>query len=146
MPNRSRKGDVRRAARVVAPTRVNRGRSILIERALGPSPITMSSLKSSSAGYRVSSTTRFRRCTSSMKKTSPSPRLVRIAARSPLRSIAGPLVPVTRVPISLAMMLASVVLPRPGGPCRSTWSSASPRWSAALMEISKFFLTWIWPM
>ena len=32
------------------------------------------------------------------------------------------------------MMCASVVLPRPGGPNSSTWSSASPRLRAALDE------------
>ena len=50
MPKRSRNGEVSSPARVVAPTSVNGGRSILIERAPGPSPITMSSWKSSSAG------------------------------------------------------------------------------------------------
>ena len=45
-------------ARVVAPTRVNRGRSRRIERADGPLPITMSSWKSSIAGYSTSSTAR----------------------------------------------------------------------------------------
>ena len=38
MPNRSRSGVVSRPARVVAPTRVNGGSSILTERAAGPSP------------------------------------------------------------------------------------------------------------
>ena len=45
--------------RVVAPTSVNRGRSIRIERADGPLAIRMSSWNSSIAGYRTSSTTRF---------------------------------------------------------------------------------------
>ncbi len=57
MPKRSRSGEVSSPARVVAPTSVNGGRSILIERAAGPSPIMMSSWKSSIAGYRISSTT-----------------------------------------------------------------------------------------
>src|SRR5438132_138558 len=54
-------------ARVVAPTRVNAGKSSLTERAAGPSPIMMSIWKSSSAGYRISSTTggRVRSSTSS---------------------------------------------------------------------------------
>ena len=47
MPKRSRNGEVSSPARVVAPTSVNGGRSILIERAPGPSPIMMSSWKSS---------------------------------------------------------------------------------------------------
>jgi hypothetical protein len=57
MPKRSRNGLVSMPARVVAPTRVNGGRSSLIERAAGPSPIMMSSWKSSMAGYSTSSTT-----------------------------------------------------------------------------------------
>ena len=67
------------------------------------------------------------RCTSSMNSTSPSSRFVRIAARSPARSSAGPLVGCRRAPISLAMMPARLVLPRPGGPASSTWSTACPR-------------------
>jgi hypothetical protein len=39
----SRSGEVNEPARVVAPIRVNGGRSILIERAAGPSPIMISS-------------------------------------------------------------------------------------------------------
>ena len=38
-------------------------------------------------------------------------------------------------PISTAMMLASVVLPSPGGPARRTWSSGSPRDLAASMKM-----------
>ena len=55
-------------------------------RADGPLPMTTSSLKSSRAGYSTSSTARGIRWTSSTNRTSPSSRLVRIAARS-----AGPL-------------------------------------------------------
>ena len=57
-----------------------------------------------------------RRWISSMKRTSPRPSDVRMPARSPLRSSAGP--DVTRIcePISRASRNASVVLPRPGGP------------------------------
>ena len=62
-----------------------------------------------------------------MNSTPPSSRFVRIAARSPARSSAGPLVGCMRAPISVAMMPASVVLPRPGGPANSTWSTAWPR-------------------
>ena len=43
MPKRSRSGEVRGPARVVAPTSVKGGRLSLIERAAGPSPIMMSS-------------------------------------------------------------------------------------------------------
>lgn len=39
----SRSGEVSEPARVVAPTSVNGGRSSLIERAAGPSPIMISS-------------------------------------------------------------------------------------------------------
>jgi hypothetical protein len=55
-----------------------------------------------------------------MNKTSPFSSDVRIAARSPAFSIAGPLVAWMRTPISAAMMWASEVLPRPGGPIKRT--------------------------
>ena len=51
-----------------------------------------------------------------MNSTSFASRLVRIAARSPGRSSTGPEVWRRLTPISRAMMCASVVLPRPGGP------------------------------
>ncbi len=60
-PNRSRRGAESWPARVVAPTRVNFGRSRRMELALGPLPTMMSMAKSSMAGYRISSTTRFKR-------------------------------------------------------------------------------------
>ncbi len=50
MPKRSRSGPVSRPVLVVAPTSVNRGTSILMERAAGPLPMTMSRKKSSIAG------------------------------------------------------------------------------------------------
>ena len=68
-----------------------------------------------------------RRWISSMKRTSRSLRLVSRPARSPLRSSAGPLVTWMPTPSSEAMMWASDVLPRPGGPENRQWSSASPR-------------------
>ena len=43
------------------------------------------------------------------------------------------------------MMCASVVLPRPGGPNSSTWSSASPRLRAAPMKISSCSRALAWP-
>ncbi len=55
-----------------------------------------------------------------MKTTSPSLSVDRIAARSPARSIAGPLVTRSGAPSSAAMIMASVVLPSPGGPDSST--------------------------
>src|SRR5262250_3049816 len=62
-----------------------------------------------------------------MKSTSRSPRLVRIPITSAPRSREGPAVVTMLAPSSLAMMAASVVLPSPGGPESSTWSSGSPR-------------------
>ncbi len=136
MPKRSRSGLVSMPARVVAPTSVNGCRSSLTLRAAGPSPIMMSIWKSSSAGYRISSTTGDSRWISSMNSTSFFSRLVSSAARSPGRSSTGPDVCRRRTPISRATMCASVVLPRPGGPNSSTWSSDSPRFFAAPMKIS----------
>src|SRR5512143_780779 len=145
MPKRSRSGLVSMPARVVAPTRVNGGRSSLTERAAGPSPIMMSIWKSSSAGYSTSSTTGERRWISSMKRTSCGSRLVSSAARSPARSSTGPEVWRRLTPISRAMMCASVVLPSPGGPNSSTWSSASLRLRAAWMKISSCSRALAWP-
>ena len=50
MPNLSLSGVVSAPALVVAPIKVNFGKSSLIDLALGPFPIIMSSVKSSSAG------------------------------------------------------------------------------------------------
>ena len=58
-----------------------------------------------------------------MKRTSRSSRLVRRAARSPALPMTGPEVARKPTPSSRAMIWASVVLPRPGGPANSTWSS-----------------------
>jgi hypothetical protein len=55
-----------------------------------------------------------------MNTTSPSPRVDSTAARSPARSMAGPLVIRIGVPSSAAMIMAMVVLPSPGGPDSST--------------------------
>ena len=60
---------------------------------------------------------------------------------SPGRSIAGPAVTRMGALISPAMIVASVVLPRPGGPYSSTWSSGSPRCLAASMEMVSVSLT-----
>jgi hypothetical protein len=62
-----------------------------------------------------------------------------MAARSPARSSTGPEVWRRLTPISAAMMCASVVLPSPGGPKSSTWSSVSLRRLAASMKIAKLF-------
>ena len=82
---------------------------------------------------------------SSMKSTSLGWRFVRIAARSPARWITGPEVARKPTPISRATIWASVVLPRPGGPCSRTWSSASPRARAASMNTARFSRLDCWP-
>ena len=79
-----------------------------------------------------------RRWISSMKSTSPGLRFVSRPARSPGLSRTGPEVTLSWECISLAMMLASVVLPSPGGPCSNTWSSESPRIRAAWMKMRRF--------
>ena len=43
MPNRERRGEVSKPARVVAPTKVNLGTGTLTDRALGPWPMMISS-------------------------------------------------------------------------------------------------------
>ena len=80
-----------------------------------------------------------------MKSTSFFSRLVSSAARSLGFSSTGPLVERRFTPSSAAMMCESVVLPRPGGPKSSTWSSASPRWLAARMKISSCSRALPWP-
>src|SRR4051812_41307129 len=80
-----------------------------------------------------------------MNRTSLASRLVRMAARSPGRSSTGPEVWRRLTPISRAMMLASVVLPKPGGPNSSVWSSASLRLRAAAMKISSWSRILDWP-
>src|SRR6266850_6756671 len=81
-----------------------------------------------------------------MKSTSPSSRLVNKPARSPAFSMVGPLVLLRLAPIALARMLARVVLPRPGGPFKRTWSMGSPRFLAAATVISSRSLTLAWPV
>ena len=73
-------------------------------------------------------------------------RFVSIATRSPGFSIAGPEVIRIFTPISFAMTAANVVLPRPGGPCRSTWSSGSFRILAAWIKILRFSFAFSCPM
>ena len=115
-PNRSRSGAATSPVRVVAPTSVKFGKSSRIGRAEGPRPIMTSRRRSSIAGYRTSSTDLESRWISSMNRTSPSWRSVSSAARSPGRESTGPDVIRIPEPISTATMLASEVLPRPGGP------------------------------
>jgi hypothetical protein len=80
-----------------------------------------------------------------MNSTSFASRLVSSAARSPGRSSTGPDVWRRFTPISRAMMWASVVLPRPGGPNSRVWSSASRRLRAAEMKISSWSRIFDWP-
>ena len=102
--------------RVVAATSV-KGRSAYFSvRACMPLSMTKLTEKSSMAGYSSSSTARGSRWTSSMNITSLAPKLVRMPIRSAPRSIAGPEVVTRFVSISFAMIPASVVFPRPGGP------------------------------
>ena len=68
---------------------------------------------------------------SSRNSTSPSVSEESIAARSPACWIAGPLVIRSGTPSSAATIIASVVLPRPGGPASRTWSGVEPRPLAA---------------
>ncbi len=68
-----------------------------------------------------------------------------MAARSPARSTAGPEVVWRWAPSSWAMMPASVVLPRPGGPENSRWSGAWPRRRAASSTMPRWALSSAWP-
>ena len=95
---------------------MNGCKSILTERAAGPSPIIRSSSKSSNAGYKTSSTTGFNLWISSINKTSRSSKFVKIAAKSPAFANTGPDVIRKLTPSSFDIICASVVLPKPGGP------------------------------
>ena len=64
---------------------------------------------------------------------------------SPLRSSAGPAVCTKGTSSSEAMICASDVLPRPGGPASRTWSSASPRAAAASIETCSCSRRPSWP-
>ena len=73
-----------------------------------------------------------------------------MAARSPVRSMAGPLVVLMFAPSSLATTAASVVLPRPGGPenrmgSTGGGSTTSPRACAAPMRMASDSLIFVWP-
>src|SRR4051812_29331687 len=81
-----------------------------------------------------------------MNRTSRSSRLVSWAARSPALAITGPDVERKFTPSSRATIWASVVLPRPGGPTKRTWSRASPRVFAASMKTCRFLRAARWPM
>ncbi len=70
---------------------------------------------------------------SSIKRISPASNSFKSATKSPAFSIAGPLVVRIFTPISLAMTIAIVVFPSPGGPYNKTWSNASSLLLAAVM-------------
>src|SRR6185503_20041120 len=76
-----------------------------------------------------------------MKSMSPGPSDVRRPTRSPGFSSTGPEVVRSWTPISRAMSMASVVLPRPGGPKNSVWSSVSRRPLAASIAICSELFT-----
>ena len=137
-PNLSRNGGDNEPAFVVAPISVNGEISTRMLRARGPFPMIMSSAKSSIAEYRISSICRFNRCISSINNTSRSRKFVKIDAKSPARSIAGPDVCRKFTPSSFAIIAAKVVLPSPGGPYSKTWSRASRRLTAAFTNTDKF--------
>src|SRR5437588_9578630 len=81
-----------------------------------------------------------------MKRTSPLSRLVSKPASSPAFSITGPLVFFTFTPIAFAMMLASVVFPKPGGPLSKICSRTSSRFFAAATRSSRRSHTFTWPV
>ncbi len=76
-----------------------------------------------------------------MKSMSPGPSDVSRPTRSPGFSSTGPEVVRSCTPISRAMSMASVVLPRPGGPKNSVWSSVSRRPLAASIAICSELFT-----
>ena len=133
MPKRARIGAVSMPSRVVAPTSVNcsigivtvlRLRSVAepdvdlvvlhrrIEELLDDRPQSMDLVDEQDVAAR---------------------RLVSVDTRSPGFSSAGPELVWMFTPSSRAISSASVVLPSPGGPKKSVWSSGSRRWSAASM-------------
>ena len=145
MPKRSRSGVVSRPVRVVAPTSVNGGRSIVSVRAAAPwpnddvepevlerriedllgGPVEPVDLVDEQHVARLDARSGSRRCPSS---------------RAPARRRCG-----CPTPSSSRMICASVVLPSPGGPASSTWSSASSRAFAASRAMPSCSLIRSWP-
>src|SRR6478609_3273947 len=68
-----------------------------------------------------------------------------MAARSPACWIAGPLLIRSGAVISDATIMASVVLPRPGGPEKRTWSALRPRIRDAFSTRESCLRTRCWP-
>src|SRR6476620_4743421 len=110
-----------------------------------PLPTTISTRKSSIAMYSISSAGRDMRWISSRNRTSPSDSEDRMAARSPACWMAGPLLIRSGTFISAAMIMDSVVLPRPGGPESSTWSALRPRIREASRTRESCLRTRCWP-
>ena len=108
-------------------------------------PIIISSSKSSIAGYSISSIYLGIRCISSINKTSPGSKLERIAAKSPGFSIDGPDAVFKSLPNSFAIICASVVFPKPGGPYNNTWSNTSSLILHALINTLMFSFTSVCP-
>ena len=81
-----------------------------------------------------------------MNSMSPGPSEVSRPTRSPGFSSTGPEVVRSCTPISRAISMASVVLPRPGGPKKRVWSSVSRRPLAASMAIWSEVFTCACPM
>jgi len=81
-----------------------------------------------------------------MNRISPSSKLLRIAAKSPLFSIAGPEVTRILAPISLAITCAKVVFPNPGAPYNKICSTGSFLCLAAERAISRLALILSCPM
>ena len=133
-------------ARVVEPSSVNFWSGRFIVFAKCPEPDTKSTLKSSIAEYRYSSTACGSRWISSMNRTSPCCWLERMPTTSAGLSRAGPEVCRSLQPSSLAMIWEMVVLPRPGGPWNRAWSSVSPRCFAASTAICMLSTTCLCPM
>mgnify|MGYP003694811399 CR=1 FL=1 len=99
-PKRSRKGEVSKPARVVAPTRVKRGKASLMVRALGPLANDNVQLKIFH-GRVEDFFDNVRQAVNLVdEKISPCCRLVSSAARSPGRSTTGPDVLLKLTPIS----------------------------------------------
>lgn len=80
-----------------------------------------------------------------MNRISPARRLVRMAARSPGRSTAGPAVVDVNAFISLERTCARVVLPSRAGR-KGHGQRGSPRFWAAAIRMARFSLTWSWPI
>ncbi len=144
-PNRSRSGPGSRPARVVAPTSVNGGISSGIAVAPGPLPID-----------DVDPEVLHRHVEHLLGRPGHPVDLVDEQHVALVQAgqdrgevagvwIAGPLVSRNGVVISAAMIIASVVLPSPGGPESSTWSGARPRWRAASSTRPSCSRTRCWP-